>query len=177
MRNTELTSWLAGYLLLCKPSMLSEEARQTIDAHARLCEYTEKGRLTVTNHMIRHDLLQLALPELADHVLLQYRSLPSPSSEDLCYFLQGCFELEPQLAAWDKDAAALICEQLDRNLFGLQPALLQLYYMLQGFLDSDAITFDCNSVKEELSGVFQHVIDPGYDYDPALAQRIHAGAA
>ena len=176
MRNTELISWLAGYLLLAKPSKLTPETRRTIEAHARLCEYTEKGRLTVTNHMILHDLSELCLADLSSHVLLQYRTLPSPSSEELCYFLQGCFELEPELSSWDQAAAEVVCEELDRNVFGLQPALLRLYYLLQRFIDSDDPLFDCGPLRLELMGVFQHVIDAQYEYDPEVAQQIHSEA-
>lgn len=176
MRNSELISWLAGYLLLAKPSTLTPQTHRMIKTHALLCEYTEKGRLTVTNHMILHDLAELSLDDLSSHVLLQYRTLPSPSSEELCYFLQGCFELEPELSAWDRATAEVVCEELDRNVFGLEPALLRLYYLLQRFIDSDDPLFDCGPLRHELMGVFQHVIDLQYDYDAEVARQIHSGA-
>lgn len=177
MRNTEFISWLAGYILLAKPSTLTQEARKITNAHARLCEYTEKGCLTVTNHMILHDLSELDLAALSSHVLLQYKTLPSPSSEDLCYFLQGFFELEPVIDAWDRNVAELVCEELDRNVYGLQPALLRLYYTLQRFIDSDAPVFNCGSLRNIIGGIFQHVIDPQYGYDPIVAQQIHGGTS
>jgi hypothetical protein len=61
MRNTEFTSWLAGFFLICEPETLTEKQLKCISNHAKLCEYTEKNMLTVTNHMIRHMLDKVCL--------------------------------------------------------------------------------------------------------------------
>ena len=94
MRNTEFASWLAGFVLVCEPSTLSEAQFKCIENHAKLCEYTEKGQLTVTNHMIRNMMRAISIEDFKQHVLIQFETLPSHSSEEICYFLQGVFEID-----------------------------------------------------------------------------------
>jgi hypothetical protein len=31
-------------------------------------------------------------------------------------------------------------------------------------------------VQDELANIFQHVIDPSYDYNPEIANAVHMGA-
>ena len=61
MRNMEFASWLAGFVLICEPTDLSPTQIKCIESHAKLCEYTEKGRLTITNHMIRYMLHEVSI--------------------------------------------------------------------------------------------------------------------
>ena len=145
MRNSEFTSWLAGFFLVCEPDTLVPDQQQCVLNHAKLCEYTEKGRLTITNYMIRHNLSQVPVAELREHVLVQFDSVPCPSSEELCYFLQGVFEIDGK-TEWSRGDARIVNRLLDRNVWGLAPPLIKLYYDVQRFLESDAPTFDMTHV-------------------------------
>lgn len=174
MRNTELTSWLAGFLLICDPQELSELQRKCILNHARLCEYTEKGRLTVTNFMIRNSLASVSLSDLKKHVYVQFSTVPSPSSEELCYFMQGVFEIDGKVH-WTREDAELTVGLLDKNVWGLVPALVNLYYKLTDFLDGEGDMFDMTHVRQQLEQVFIHDIDKSYDYDADVADALHQG--
>ena len=114
MRNSEFTSWFAGFFMICEPRALSPEQKQCILNHAKLCNYTEEGRLTITNYMILHDLSKVSVSELREHVLVQFESVPCPSSEEICYFLQGVFEIDGK-TEWSRDEARIVTRLLDRN--------------------------------------------------------------
>lgn len=174
MYNTEFTSWLAGYVLLGNPKTLSQQQRDCIRKHARLCEYVENGKLTVTNFVFLNDMDRLDDDLIFAHAVHQYRCIPAPTSNELCYFLQGVFEIG-DVHVWDRDVAELCMEEMDRNVHGLDPELLKLYYRLKDFLKSEQDSLDLCDVKRDLEGVFQHAIDPSYDVDPSVANAIHAG--
>ena len=174
MRNTEFTSWLEGFFLICDPDTLSEAQLRCISKHAKLCEYAERGRLTVTNFMIRNSLAEVPLAELKVHVHAQFESVPCPSSEEICYFLQGAFEIDGR-ERWSRENAELVVDLLDRNVWGLAPPLVQLYHHLTRFLEGGGAHVDVSDLKEALTVLFTHEIDPSYDYDPLVADRLHSG--
>ena len=174
MRNTEFTSWLAGYILLSDAQSLTASQRRCIRDHARLCEYTEHGKLTITNFMILNDLDILDDNLIFAHALHQYRSIPIPTSNDICYFLQGFFEIS-ESRVWSRAAAEVCLEEIDLNVHGLETSIIILYYRLKRFLDTREESIDMSDVRDQLMGVFQHVIDPSYDYDPQIADAIHNG--
>lgn len=174
MRNTEFTSWLAGFFSICDPNTLTEQQVECISNHAKLCEYTEKNRLTVTNHMIRYTLDKVSLEDLKIHVQIQFESVPCPSSEEICYFLQGVFEIDGK-EKWSRKDVELAIHLLDRNVWGLAPPLVQLYHRMTSFLEKEMSTLDMSDMKAELQTLFVHEIDPMYEYDPDTADRIHNG--
>lgn len=175
MRNTEFTSWLAGFFLICDPETLSAEQERCISNHAKLCEYTENGRLTVTNFMIRDNLGAVSELDLRQHVLMQFNAVPCPSSEEICYFLQGVFEIGGK-TRWTREDAQVVIHLLDRNVWGLAQPLLRIYYQLTQFVEADNdLTIDMSSLEQRLRGVFIHEIDPSYEYDPEVADKLHQG--
>ena len=175
MLNTEFTSWLAGFILLSDAKTLSPTQRRCIRNHARLCEYAENGKMSITNFMILNDMDSLDDSSIIAHALHQYRSIPIPTSNDICYFLQGFFELGDS-HTWSRTAAELCMEEIDRNVHGVEGQIIKLYYRLKAFIDGEDERIDVVDVKEQLHGIFQHVIDPSYGYDPQIADALHSGA-
>lgn len=174
MKNTEFTSWLAGFYLLSESATLTTPQRQLIKQHIQLCAYAENDALTVTNFMICNTLEDITDDDLRVHILLQFEQVPVITSNELCYFLQGHFELD-ESTTWTKVQAKIIMEQIDRNVHGLQYSLLKLYYQLVDFIHSDQDIFDVYEVKQELNSVFHHEIDQSYNFDQSRANDIHTG--
>lgn len=186
MRNMEFASWLAGFVLICEPTALSPTQIKCIESHAKLCEYTEKGRLTITNHMIRYMLHEVSIEDFKTHVLMQFETLPSHTSEEICYFLQGVFEIDGR-CEWSLKDVEIVSELLDCNTWGLAPFLIELYYKLLAFSSTkkrepdgnnsieQTELIDLTDIKHGLEAMFVHEIDPSYDYDPIVASRLHSG--
>jgi hypothetical protein len=117
---------------------------------------------------MRHHLSELSDEQIRELALDQFQGLPVLQSHDIIYFLQGAFEIGDACYV----PVNVITEQMRRNFHGLSPLLINLYCTCQ---ESPEPHIDAGQLRKDLHGIFEHEIDPGYDYDPDKAHALHTG--
>jgi hypothetical protein len=185
MRNTEFISWLYGFFALTNQEDLTVSQRKIIHAHAKLLHSVEEGQLTVLNHLIWSSILDpevLSFTYLQKAIAREYRRKPWPSSNELCYLLQGYFEICEDKKWRDRytyDQADLIAREIRRNLDGLMPVLIALHRKLRDFTDdnrhsSKTAVLDASEIAESVNAAFAHVVDQSYGFSEEKNRELQA---
>jgi hypothetical protein len=181
MRNTEFTAWLQGFLSLdpAPTEPLTARQRSIIKAHANLLNAVEEGRFTTTNYWIWCDIEEdeaIDKQTLVRMVRKQYLQKPWPSSNELCYFLQGFFEIADGASVWTPAQRRIVLRELDRNLDGLMPMMIALQQLIHDFHGPEPMPIQ--HISDSLNSAFLHDVDPSYGFSAeknAQLRDIHDG--
>ncbi len=189
MHNTEFVAWLIGYLLLrrCKTEAQQKAGwedteKRIIRSHINLTNEVDQGSLTIVNSWIFNDIENMENTETASSLVLRdFKRKPIISGSEVAFFLQGFFEIsggnkDKHIVSLNKAQAELIMNEMERNVDGLSPDVLQFYWTLRKFRTSDDSELDTTEIQQQLNALFHHVIDNSYghtDAQKAELQIVH----
>ena len=192
MLNTEFNAWLHGYFTLIRPRgrELTLVQNTIIRSHIDLVHEACEGVLTITNACI-YEALQPAdknsvgnlnrhLVAFINTVASDFERKPISSGAEVAYFLQGFFEIgeEPQTRSWSRDQCRAVLAVMNRNVDGLHPLLLNVYWKIRRFLSTESSegegTLETSEIKRHINGLFEHVIDPSYGFSEERTTQLQA---
>jgi hypothetical protein len=174
MYTTELIAWLSGFVHT--QSALSPQQQRIIANHIELCYTVTEGEVTPAIVALKM-LPSASFATLRRIVLCEYRKLPCPGPREVIYFVQGVFEIGG-IQCLNKMQAWVILDELERNVHGMHPCLIELCDKLLGFVNNNTDEHEFIDLKETIqavNAVFQHDIDNTYTGDPQVLQAIHDG--
>jgi hypothetical protein len=188
MYNTDFCAWLQGYLaLIADATWLAEfgdvwspAVRRVIRAHINLTRESSSGHaLTITHSWLDRELDTLDWSVLAGLVRKDFVRKPILSGFEAAYYLQGFFEVAtagrlPALLTLNRTQSSTICRELERNVDGLPPPLLDFYWQLREFQEKQDTPseLDTQDIQATLNRLFVHVIDDSYGFDDETRAKL-----
>ena len=162
MLNREFFYWIVGYFDLADTCTLSEDQWEMVQRHLELMLNVSRFRPSLVAIMLENE------PEDLVHLCRSQILGTRPSESEICYYLQGYFEISGATKINETQRDKIIDLFLLNNI-GLSYRGVDIFVH---------VVRNSDNLKDLLNDIFQHAIDISYglsDEEMILTQRIHDG--
>jgi len=165
MENYDFVSWVYGYVSMVRLESSFDAAtcwtarqREIILEHCKLVEKTTGGFVTVFNAIVLNSIDKIAWKHMESAVEKEFRKKPVFGCDEVCYFLQGYFEISEASPGYNTKQAQFILSEMDRNIDGLDRIGMATYWALRKFLQSGEKKYDTTQLTKDLNESFEHLV-------------------